>query len=589
MKTDTPLREVRRAKGFGSGGPKNPLTGCPRIPRGTSKSPREACSETISIRPRNASSVPGSRSSVSRQQSRNGAEQTDASPEGRSDTIPRGDVTGQLPDTSSQPQGCPDNIRGNPKGAVEETPRHPHRVFCLDYKGRPLMPAKPQKARKLLRSGEAVVAKRMPFTIRLKKLTSEHTQPLDLKLDPGSKYTGVAVVANDRPVYLAEIEHKGSRVRDNLKSRSACRRRRRNANLRYRSARFDNRTKSNSILVSGIPLATWLAPSIRNRLENVVTWVRRLSKLVPVTRIVQELVRFDLQKLENAEIQGVEYQQGTLFGYEVREYVLLKWGHKCAYCEAKDVPLELDHIVARSRGGSDRVSNLCTACRPCNLRKSNRPLEEFLKGKPKVLARIKAQMKAPLKDAAAVNSTRWALRDLLKTFGVEVAVGTGGRTKWNRTRLGVPKGHAYDALCVGEVDHIRYWNIPILSIKSIGRGSHKLVKTDAYGFPKTKLGPGHPRKRHMFYRDPGRLGQRKPEIVYSKGELEKSRGELGKRPHGFSTGDIVRLPDGVLARVVGARASGSMQVRVFGSDKDRNITFRKLTLVERSSGYEVHL
>jgi 5-methylcytosine-specific restriction endonuclease McrA len=464
------------------------------------------------------------------------------------------------------------------------------------------MPAKPQKARKLLRSGEAVVVKRMPFTIRLKKLTSEHTQPLDLKLDPGSKYTGVAVVANDRPVYLAEIEHKGSRVRDNLKSRSACRRRRRSANLRYRCGGLRRKTplnlSSNQKQREKCPGGRfkhrakpegWLAPSIRNRLENVVTWVRRLSKLVPVTRIVQELVRFDLQKLENAEIQGVEYQQGTLFGYEVREYVLLKWGHKCAYCEAKDVPLELDHIEARSRGGSDRVSNLCTACRPCNLRKSNRPLEEFLKGKPKVLARIKAQMKAPLKDAAAVNSTRWALRDLLKTFGVEVAVGTGGRTKWNRTRLGVPKGHAYDALCVGEVDRIRYWNIPILFIKSIGRGSHKLVKTDAYGFPKAKLGPGHPRKRHMFYRDPGRLGQRKPEIVYPKGELEKSRGELGKRPHGFSTGDIVRLPDGVLARVVGARASGSMQVRVFGSDKDRNITFRKLTLVERTSGYEVHL
>ncbi len=445
------------------------------------------------------------------------------------------------------------------------------------------MPAKPQKARKLLRSGEAVVAKRMPFTIRLKKLTSKHMQPLDLKLDPGSKYTGVAIVANDRPVYLAEIEHKGSRVRDNLKSRSACRRRRRNANLRYRPSRFDNRTKSKSVLISRVPLTTWLAPSIRNRLENVVTWVRRLSKLLPVTRIVQELVRFDLQKEENTEIQGVEYQQGTLFGYEVREYVLLKWGHKCAYCEAENVPLELDHIVPRSRGGSDRESNLCTACKPCNQRKSNQPLEEFLKGKPKVLARIKAQMKAPLKDAAAVNSTRWALRDLLKTFGVEVAVGSGGRTKWNRTRLGVPKGHAYDALCVGEIDHVRYWDIPVVIIKCLGRGNHQVVQPDSYGFPRTSQGPEQPRKNTHG----------KP--VRAKGALMKVRGLLGKRPQGFATGDIVRLIGpfkgtnsvllGKVGRVNRARAEGSQGVVVGGEEK--SVAASKLRLMERNSGYHL--
>ena len=30
--------------------------------------------------------------------------------------------------------------------------------------------------------------------------------------------------------------------------------------------------------------------------------------------------------MENAEISGVEYQQGELQGYEVREYLLEKWG-----------------------------------------------------------------------------------------------------------------------------------------------------------------------------------------------------------------------------------------------------------------------
>jgi hypothetical protein len=48
-----------------------------------------------------------------------------------------------------------------------------------------------------------------------------------------------------------------------------------------------------------------------------------------------------LQKLENPEISGIAYQQGTLAGYELREYLLEKWGRKCAYCDATNVPLQI--------------------------------------------------------------------------------------------------------------------------------------------------------------------------------------------------------------------------------------------------------
>ena len=77
-----------------------------------------------------------------------------------------------------------------------------------------------------------------------------------------------------------------------------------------------------------------------------------------------ELVRFDMQQIENPEISGVEYSQGTLAGFEQREYLLEKWGRKCAYCDAKDVPLNLDHIHSRANGGSNRVSNMTMACIP---------------------------------------------------------------------------------------------------------------------------------------------------------------------------------------------------------------------------------
>jgi hypothetical protein len=61
-------------------------------------------------------------------------------------------------------------------------------------------------------------------------------------------------------------------------------------------------------------------------IENIKTWVERLRKLSPIQAISQELVRFDMQLIANPDIQGKEYQQGTLAGYETREYLLEKWG-----------------------------------------------------------------------------------------------------------------------------------------------------------------------------------------------------------------------------------------------------------------------
>ena len=486
--------------------------------------------------------------------------------------------TGQLTDAPSQSQDCPSAPRERSQGTEEETPRYPHRVFVLASNGHPLMPCSPRKARTLLKAHEAVVAHRLPFTIRLKKATSSHTQPIELKLDPGSKFTGIALVANNQPIYLAELEHRGQLIHKNLTSRAQCRRRRRSSNLRYRPARFNNRNKPEG----------WLAPSLRHRIETTSSWIKKFRQWAPITGLAQELVRFDLQKMENPEISGVEYQQGTLVGYEVREYLLEKWGRKCAYCDAQDTPLEIEHVVSKAHGGTNRISNLTVACHHCNQAKSSRTIEDFLRGNPDRLKKVKAQLKAPLKDAAAVNSTRWALLNTLKETGLTVRTGSGGQTKWNRTRFHIPKSHAFDALCVSEVTQLHRWSIPTLRIKAIGHGSHQVVRPDAFGFPRTKLGEPRPRTRRFTYKNPELKGQRRSELVRPKGELEAVKGLKGKRPHGLATGDTVKLPDGLLGRVSAARTSGSTAVKVPGGGKDRNITFRKLTLVEKASGYDTH-
>jgi hypothetical protein len=200
-----------------------------------------------------------------------------------------------------------------------------------------------------------------------------------------------------------------------------------------------------------------------------------------------ELVRFDMQAMENPEINGVEYQQGTLMGFEVREYLLEKFNRTCAYCEATEVPLQIEHTQAKSKGGSNRVSNLTLACRQCNEAKDDRGIQEFLAHDPERLARILARLKAPLKDAAAVNSTRWALFETLQRTGLPVEVGTGGRTKWNRTRFGLPKTHALDALCVGEAEGVLGWSLPTLVIKATGRGSYQRTRVTDSGFPRGYL------------------------------------------------------------------------------------------------------
>ncbi len=199
-----------------------------------------------------------------------------------------------------------------------------------------------------------------------------------------------------------------------------------------------------------------------------------------------ELVRFDTQLMQNPEIGGVEYQQGQLQGYEIREYLLEKGGRKCADCGLVDAPLEVEHIIPKSWGGSNRVSNLTLACNDCNQRKGSQTAEEF--GFPS----IQTQAKKSLKDAAAVNVTRWKLFEVLKSFGLPLETGTGGGTKFNRAKQAYPKTHWLDAACVGETGGRVFANLdhaPLL-IKATGHQSRQMCRPDQYGFPRTKSKQG---------------------------------------------------------------------------------------------------
>jgi 5-methylcytosine-specific restriction endonuclease McrA len=355
-----------------------------------------------------------------------------------------------------------------------EKPKMSNFVFVLDTDKRPLEPIHPGLARQLLQRGKAAIYKKFPFTLILKESRPDAVTPdLEIKIDPGSKTTGLAILDGSKVLWVAELIHRGQAIKDALLSRRQLRRGRRNRRTRYRPARFLNRIRPQG----------WLAPSLMSRVHNIDTWVRKLTKLAPISSIAQELVRFDMQLMQNAEISGVEYQQGELAGYEVREYLLEKFNRQCVYCGARDTPLEIEHVHPRSRGGSDKVSNLTLACHSCNQAKGNRNVKEFLSGKPEVLKRVLAQIQAPLKDAAAVNATRWKLLEALKAKGLPVTTGSGGQTKFNRARLGLPKTHWLDAACVGDVEHLEVLTTQPLIITGMGHGSRQMCRTDKFGFP----------------------------------------------------------------------------------------------------------
>ena len=423
-------------------------------------------------------------------------------------------------------------------------------VFVLSSTKKPLMPCRPARARQLLTAGKAAVYRQQPFTIILKDRADGDVQAVEIKIDPGSKTTGIVLVGHFEQqgavvLFGANLTHRGQAIQSNLASRRSLRRGRRGRKTRYRQARFLNRTRPKG----------WLPPSVDSRVRNVESIAAKLAARCPITLAAVERVKFDMQAMTNPEISGVEYQQGELAGYEVREYLLEKWNRACAYCGADSVPLQVEHIKPRAMGGSHRVSNLTLACQPCNQRKGARPIEDFLKGKPDTLKRVLAHAKAPLKDAAAVNAARWTLGNRLKVRW-PVAFGSGGRTKFNRTRQGYAKDHWIDAACVGESGErvtIRDGFKPLI-ITAKGRGTHQVVRTDKYGFPRGKA---------------GRI----------------------KRAFGFSTGDRVKLvqPAGKYAgvhvgRLAGIRATGQFDIAAQAGKITAHR--RNFTLIQRGDGYE---
>lgn len=454
-------------------------------------------------------------------------------------------------------------------------------VITLDKRKRPLGVCTEHRARTLMEKGRACVYRYYPFTIIIKDVDTRKMQPegtFRIKIDPGAKHTGIAVVRNeDNAVVLFEqIEHRGEQIVSGLITRSVIRRNRRSRELRYRKPKWGNKqlAKGKKMQYNSPRPEGWLPPSERSIGDNVINHVNKLRRFLRITECSFEAVRFDTQLMDNPDISGTEYQQGTLAGYEIREYLLDKYGHTCQYCDGKsgDNVLEWEHIIPKSRGGSNSIKNATLACRMCNSDKDNMLLSEWIESiniKPKKNALDKARIQGiqnvetakisgkSNRYCAWTNVLRKYIEKRLFTIFDEVECASGGRTKYNRRMLNLPKDHHYDALCVGSVPEKGYIDLTfgyVLYVKAIGRGTRFRGKINKCGIVTTKLGK---RSKAVF---------------------------------GFMNGDIVlaEVPKGkyegrYIGRVM-TRASGSFDIRTTEGSL-ATVNHKYCRLLQKNDGY----
>ena len=309
-------------------------------------------------------------------------------------------------------------------------------VYVISKNGQPLMPTNRHgKVRRLLNNGKAKVIKRCPFTIQLLYESTNHTQPISLGIDAGSKTIGLSATTETKVLFEAKVTLRNDIV-DLLSTRREQRRTRRNRKTRYRKCRFQNRVHSKQ--------KGWLAPSIENKISTHLTMVAKVHKILPITNIVVETASFDTQLLKAIEEgkplpQGTDYQQGEQLGFwNVREYVLFRDNHTCQCCKgkSKDKILNVHHIESRKTGG-DSPGNLITLCETCH--------KNYHKG---LLPKFKPKRQPSYRDGAFMGIMRWAFYNKLKKIYSNVSMTYGYITKNTRIINGLAKDHHIDARCI---------------------------------------------------------------------------------------------------------------------------------------------
>lgn len=400
-------------------------------------------------------------------------------------------------------------------------------VYVISKEGFPLMPCKEAKARKLLRDGKARIYKREPFAIQLNFTCENQVQDITLGVDTGSKHIGLSATTEDNVLYEADVILRNDIV-DLLSTRREFRKVRRNHKTRYRKVRFNNRVSSKH--------KGRLAPSIENKINAHITSIKNVCQILPIKNIIVETAQFDIQKINNPNISGKEYQEGQQLGWRnVREYVLFRDNHTCQCCKgkSKDNILQVHHIESRKVGG-DAPNNLVTLCKTCH--------EGYHKGIVQLPKTIKRGEK--YRDATFMGVMRKTLLQRLRVIYPNVSETFGYITKSVRIEHQLPKEHYIDARCIsGHPD-------------AKSNGTYYLCK-------KVRC---HNRQLHK--------------ATINKGGYRKNN-QAPKYVFGYQLFDKVKMPNGEIGFVFGRRKTGSFDIRKLDNTKlSAGITYKKLLFLQ---------
>ena len=322
-------------------------------------------------------------------------------------------------------------------------------------------------------------------------------------------------------------------------SRRSDRNARRNR-LRYRKLRFNNRKNKYK------KVDKWLSPSLQTSLLTYVNLVKFFNKLVPISKVRYEYNNFDIQKLKNLNIQGTDYQHGTLYQEEnIKSYIRTRDNYTCQKCNthskdlSKGIKLEVHHILPVSQGGTTVPDNLITLCSKCH-----KQVHNDLKNKKLVKFKI-----PNYKEATKLNILKDLIYEELTKLGFIVETTYGYETKIKRQQLKLEKDHHIDA-------------------RVIANGKMKRSKNDTRVYLMKKI-RNHNRK--IF----------KDKIL--KGNVKK-RNQCEYIVYGYRRYDIVEYANRFWY-VNGLRSNGSFQLKQLNSNLITNRMYKKLKLIQKRNKY----
>ena len=411
-------------------------------------------------------------------------------------------------------------------------------VFVFNKDGKALMPCNPAKARILLKKKKAKVVKIYPFTIKLNYLIENPVyQEVTIGIDSGTTI-GISITTNKKILFEVKLEQRTD-ISKLLEARRSTRRARRNR-LRYRKPRFNNRrNKYNQV-------DKWLPPSLQTSLLTYANLIKFFNKLVPISKVRYEYNNFDIQKLKDPNIQGTDYQHGTLYQEEnIKSYVRTRDNYTCQKCNthgkdlSKSIKLEVHHILPVSKGGTTVPNNLITLCSKCH-----KQVHNDLKNKKLVKFKI-----PNYKEVTKLNILKDLIYEELVKLGFKVEKTYGYETKIKRIQLGLEKDHHTDARVIANGKMKRSRNdTRVYLMKKIRNHNRKIFKD--------KILKGNVRKRNQC-----------EYIVY-----------------GFRRYDIVKY-DNQFWYINSLRSSGSFQLKQLNSNQNTNRNYKKLKLIQKRNKY----